>query len=175
MVEKEVLALLRILDIDYTMLVARKIKVATRHSTLAWLVQSSGVNGRLGRWEALLSNWTLEIKKCEKGKDEILGTLAAIITPREEVGEMLIAIVPRKQPKHTISMPPPTVEEGESLLVVSFDGSARTKRKGGAYSAIVWKLPEWKIVNVAADYATDLTVNEAEYRGLLLDFDLPDD
>ena len=57
-------------------------------------------------------------------------------------------------------------------MVVSFDGSARAKRKGGAYRAIVWKLPEWKIVNVAAEYATDLTVNEAEYRGLLLGFDL---
>ena len=52
MVEKEVLALLRILDIGYTMLVAREIKVLTRHSTLAWLVQSSGLNGKLGRWEA---------------------------------------------------------------------------------------------------------------------------
>ena len=40
----------------------------------------------------MLSNWTLEIKKCEKGEDEILGTLAASITPREEVDEMLIAI-----------------------------------------------------------------------------------
>ena len=45
MVDKEVLALLRILDIGYTMLVAREIKVLTRHSTLAWLVQSSGLNG----------------------------------------------------------------------------------------------------------------------------------
>ena len=27
-------------------------------------------------------------------------------------------------------------------------------------------------MNVAAEYATDLTVNEAEYRGLLLGFDL---
>ena len=52
--------------------------------------------------------------------------------------------------------------------MVSFDGSARIKQKGGTYSAIVWKLPELKIVNVAAEYATDLTVNEAEYRGLLL-------
>ena len=120
----------------------------------------------------MLSNWTLEIKKCEKGEDEILGTLAASITQREEVDEMLIAIAPKKQPKHTISMPPPTVEEGESLLVVRFDGSARTKRKGGEYRAIVWKLPKWKIVNVAAKYTTDLTVNKAEYRGLLLDFDL---
>ena len=110
----------------------------------------------------MLSNWTLEIKKFEKGEDEILGTLAASINPREEVNEMLMAIAPQKQPEHTMSMPPPTVEEGESLWVVSFDGSARAKRKGGAYSVIVWKLPEWKIVNVAAEYATDVTVNESE-------------
>ena len=85
---------------------------------------------------------------------------------------MLIAIAPRKQPKHTISMPPPTVEESEILWVVSFDGSARAKRKGGAYSAVVWKIPEWKIVTSAAEYAMDLTVNKAKYRGLLLGFDL---
>ena len=92
MVEKEVLALLRIQDIGYTMLVARDIKVLTRHSTLAWLLQTSGLNERLGRWAALLSNCTLEIKKCEKGEDEILGTLAASINPRKEADEMLIAI-----------------------------------------------------------------------------------
>ena len=56
--------------------------------------------------------------------------------------------------------------------MVSFDGAARTKRKGGAYSAIVWKLLEWNIVTAAAEYATDLKVNEAEYRGLLVGFDL---
>ena len=120
----------------------------------------------------MLSNWTLEIKKCEKGEDEILGTLAASITPRKEVEEMLIAIAPQKHPKHNTSMPLLTVEGGESLWVVSFDGSDRTKIKGGAYIAIVWKIPEWKIVASAAEYATDLTVKEAEYRGLLLGFDL---
>ena len=62
---------------------------------------------------------------------------------------MLIAIASQKQPKHTISISPLTVEEGESLWVISFDGLAQTKRKGGAYSAIVWKHPEWKIVNAA--------------------------
>ena len=36
----------------------------------------------------------------------------------------------------------------------------------------MWKFPEWKIVNVAPEYATDLTVKQAEYRGLLLYFDL---
>ena len=85
----------------------------------------------------MLSNWTLEISRCEKGEDEILVTLAASITPRHEVDEMLIAIAPRKQPRQIISMPPPTVEEKEDLWVASFDGSARLKRKCGAYSAIV--------------------------------------
>jgi ribonuclease HI/transposase InsO family protein len=56
--------------------------------------------------------------------------------------------------------------------VVSFDGSARVKRSAGAYGAIVWKLPGWSIVAAASEFAPDLTVNEAEYRGILLCFDL---
>ena len=60
-VDKEVLALLRILDVCYTSLAGRSLKVLTRHSTLAWLMQAPGLNGRLGRWAALLSSWTLEI------------------------------------------------------------------------------------------------------------------
>ena len=174
MVEKEVLALLRILEVCYTMLVSREIRVLTRYSTLAWLVQSSGLNGRLGRWAALLSNWTLEVQKCTKGEDEILGALAASITPRDEVDDVLIAIAPQKKPKQLVTMLPPTVGTDECLLVVSFDGSARTKRKSGAYSAIVWKLPEWTIISAASEYAADLTVNAAEYRGLLLSLDLLD-
>ena len=117
------------LDICYTIMVSREITVRTRYSTLAWLLQSSGFNGRLGRWAGLLSNWTLEIRRYEKGEDEILGTLAASITPLQKVDEMLIAIAPRKQPRQTISMPPPSVEEEEDLWVASLDGSAKVKRK----------------------------------------------
>ncbi|KAE9314677.1 hypothetical protein PR003_g19188 [Phytophthora rubi] len=84
--DKEVLALLRILEVCYTLLVTRKIKVLTRYSTLGWLMESKGFHGRLGRWTALLSPWTLEIVKCTKGEDEILGTLAATITPPCESG-----------------------------------------------------------------------------------------
>ena len=58
-VAKELLALLRILDLCYTMLVGRETKVRTRHSTLAWLLQSPRLNGSLRRWVALLYNWTL--------------------------------------------------------------------------------------------------------------------
>ena len=36
------------------------------------------------------------------------------------------------------------------------------------------KLPEWTTVKAASDYAMNMTVNAAEYRGLLLGFDLLD-
>ncbi|GMF42371.1 unnamed protein product [Phytophthora fragariaefolia] len=171
-VDKEVLALLRMLDVCYTQLVTRSIKVLTRPSTLAWMLNSSGLQGRLGRWAALLSNWTLEIVKCTKGEDEILGVIAASITPRENVDSILTSIAPRKQPRQIISIPPPTVESDEELLVVIFDGSARVKRGGGAFSAIVWSLPDWTVISGASEYKANLTVNEAEYHGLLLCFDL---
>ena len=99
----------------YTMLVSREIDVLTRYLTIALLLQYFDFNGRLGRWPALLSNWTLEIRRCKKGESEVLGTLAASITPRQEVDEMLIAIATRKQPRQKVSMPPPTVEEEEDL------------------------------------------------------------
>ncbi|ETM02258.1 hypothetical protein L917_01241 [Phytophthora nicotianae] len=59
-----------------------------------------------------------------------------------------------------------------ALNVVSIDGSARVKRGGGACNAIVWKLPEWIVVAAESKYLPDLTVNEAEYQGLLLGFHL---
>ncbi|OWZ12350.1 reverse transcriptase [Phytophthora megakarya] len=79
--EKEVLALLRILVLYYNLLMGREIRVLTRHSMLAWLLKSTGLQGHLGQWSALLAPWTLEITKCTKGEDEILGGDAACITP----------------------------------------------------------------------------------------------
>ncbi|OWZ04641.1 LOW QUALITY PROTEIN: reverse transcriptase [Phytophthora megakarya] len=153
--EKEVLALLRILDLNYN--------------------ASTALQGRLGQWAALLSPWTLEITKCVKGEDEILGALAANITPRSEVDKALISIAPKKEPRRKIQAPIPTIGRDEELYVVSFDGSARVKRGGGAYSAILWRLPEWRVVKARSGYAEGLTVNEAEYHGLLLCLDLLED
>ena len=71
----------------------------------------------------------MEVKKCERGEEHILGMFAASITPREEMEEMMIAISPRKDCQLKISMSPPTVEVDEKLLVASFDGPARIKKK----------------------------------------------
>ncbi|KAE8981063.1 hypothetical protein PR002_g23935 [Phytophthora rubi] len=48
-VEKEVLALLRMLDLGYSMLAGRPIQVLARHSTLVWLFRAAGLQGRLGQ------------------------------------------------------------------------------------------------------------------------------
>ncbi|POM64397.1 LOW QUALITY PROTEIN: Reverse transcriptase [Phytophthora palmivora] len=169
-VEKEVLALLRILDLGYNMLVGRRIRVLTKYSTLAWLFRSTGLQERLGQWASMLSPWTLEIVKCVKGEEEILGVIAASITPRSRVDEALIQISPKKEPRRKIQAPIPVIRVDEELYV--FDGSARVKRGGGAYRAILWKLPEWTVIKARSAYAEDLTVNEAAYCGLLLCLDL---
>ncbi|OWZ02061.1 reverse transcriptase [Phytophthora megakarya] len=60
-----------------------------------------------------------------------------------------------------ITIFPPMIEQDENLLVVRFDGSARVKRSGGAYSAVVC-LPKWTVVEAMSEYMPDLTVNEAD-------------
>ncbi|OWY96863.1 reverse transcriptase, partial [Phytophthora megakarya] len=46
------------------------------------------------------------------------------------------------------------------------------RRIGTSEAAILWKLPEWTILEAMSEHMPNLTVNEAEYRGLLLCFDL---
>ncbi|OWZ09258.1 reverse transcriptase [Phytophthora megakarya] len=53
-VDKEILALLRILDVCYSQLVTRSIKVLSRFSTLAWLLKSNGLDGHLGRGRVVI-------------------------------------------------------------------------------------------------------------------------
>ncbi|OWZ04287.1 LOW QUALITY PROTEIN: reverse transcriptase [Phytophthora megakarya] len=88
--------------------------------------------------------------------------------PEGEDGQRSDRNRPRKEPKRRIQAPIPTVDREEELWVVSFDGSARVKRGGGALSAIVWSLPRWEVVKVRSGYLESLTVNEAEYNGLIL-------
>ena len=58
-------------------------------------------------------------------------TLAASITPRENVDAILSAIAPKKQSRQAITVVPPTIEPEEVLYVVSVDGSAYIVLKAG--------------------------------------------
>ena len=76
-----------------------------------------------------MSNWTLEVRKYEKGEDEIPGTLAASITPRTKVDEMSIAFAPKRHSRQAITMSMPTVGLDKTELVVTFDIVARINER----------------------------------------------
>lgn len=174
-VEKEILALLQILNECFNMVAGRRVRVLSRYTTMAWLFRSKGLQGRLAQWAAILSPWTLEIEKCTKGEEEIFGLLAASITPRGDRDRALADIAPRQTIIKDMLIPVPRIMEGEIVHVVTFDGSAKSKRSEGAFSAAVWELPGWTVRRAASVYNVDLTVNEAEYRGLLLGLELLQD
>ena len=166
------LALLRVLETCFTVLVTQSLKVLTRHSKLAWLVKSAGLQGRLENWVALFYQWTLEIVKCRKGEDQVLGALVSSINPRESVELTLSAISPKKQARQTIDLPTTTVEPAEELYVMKLDGSVRVKQGGGACRDIVWRFPAWNKVETASKYLDTSTVNEAEYESMSLELNL---
>ncbi|OWY96381.1 LOW QUALITY PROTEIN: reverse transcriptase [Phytophthora megakarya] len=100
---------------------------------------------------------TVEILRSVKGEEEILGALAASITPRVYIDAALEEITPRKRSSRTARS--------------QFRRSDRPK----ACTAVIWKLPNWDVVRAASGYVEGLTVNEAEYRGKLLGISLLDD
>ena len=69
----------------------------------------------------MLAIWTIEICPSDIGEDEILGVLSASVRPRKEVGEVFIAIAPRKLPTQTMSMTPTTGEGDERFVIATFD------------------------------------------------------
>ncbi|OWZ10906.1 LOW QUALITY PROTEIN: reverse transcriptase [Phytophthora megakarya] len=75
--EKEVLALLRVLNTCHTMITScseKKIRVYTRYSVLAWLFKSKTVDGRYLKWAVNLSPWDLDIRRVENDKDGLAAT-----------------------------------------------------------------------------------------------------
>ena len=173
-VEKEILALLKALDACFNMLAGRPIRVITRSSALAWLFRSKGLQGRLQQWAAVLSPWSLTVEKAAKGEEELLGLMAASITPRREVDKALEEIAPRKasvRPSR-VECPLPKLSAEEEAFIISSDGSAKPDRSRGGYSAILWRWPTWEILEVASEVCEQISVNEAEYRGILLGLQL---
>ena len=167
--EKEILALLRVLKVCYTMLVGHKINVLTRFSSIKWIFTSKSTYGRHHLFATLLSPWDLVIRRVDPADCGYAGLLTAGIVPPEKIDEALGELEPEKikgrAPEMTVELLPRDYDG----FLVSFDGSARTPAKGGegAYSYVLWKLPEWTIEMVNSQFLSEGTVNEAEYHGML--------
>ena len=116
----------------------------------------------------MLSPWTLESRKTQNGEDGLAALLAASISTPQALDEVASGLVPRK----AAFVPPPLVCMEQLAFdydgyLLSFDGAAKLKSNVGSAGVVLWKLPEWTIVSAQGFHLENVTVNEAEYYGML--------
>ncbi|ETI56817.1 hypothetical protein F443_00786, partial [Phytophthora nicotianae P1569] len=166
--EKEVLAVIRVLRTFKALIEGCPLVVYTRYSVLKWVIRSKTADGRTVPWGVALSQYDLDIRKVQKDEDGLSAILGAGITPREHLDEIAESLIPAKG---RIKAPPVVsiemLEEDYQGVVLSYDGAAKTSTRRGSCGCILWRLPEWKIIEARGYILDDVTVNDSEYYGLL--------
>ncbi|OWZ01481.1 reverse transcriptase [Phytophthora megakarya] len=109
--------------------------------------------------------WNLDVRKIQRDEDGLAVILGAGITPREHLDEGAEELIPAKGR----AKPPPiiSVEMLEDTFVLSFDGATKMSSRQGSSGCILWELPGWKILDAQGFILDDVTVNDAEYCGIL--------
>lgn len=166
--EKEVVAILRVLQVFRTIIEHCLLIVYTRYYVLKWVIQSKSADGRCVPWGLALSHWSMETRKVGRHEDGLAAIMGAGITPREHFDEIAESLTPakgliRKPPMVSIEM----LEGDFEGVVMSFDGAAKISPHQGSCGCILWKLPGWTIIEPHGFILSDVTVNDAEYYGLL--------
>jgi hypothetical protein len=171
--EKEAIAVLRVLEVIRTLFEGGQIKVFTRYSVLSWLLRSKSSDGRCIRWGIQFSHWDLEICKVQCDEDGLAAILGAGITPREHLDEVAESLIHAKgQVKAPLVISVEMLEADYEGYVLSFDGAAKTSTRRGSCGCVIWKLPGWHVQSGHGFILDDVTVNDAEYHGLLKGLDL---
>ncbi|OWZ05931.1 reverse transcriptase [Phytophthora megakarya] len=153
--EKEVLAILRNLEVFRTLIHGSEFPVVvyTRYSVL-----NGGWNYQDGHWKSI------GLRKMRTAL-----RLGSGITPREHLDEVAATLIPAKGRLKV--MPPVSLEMLEADYqgyVLSFDGAANVSTRRGSCGCILWKLPGWQVVKAEGHIFEGVTVNDAEYHGLIL-------
>ncbi|OWZ08690.1 reverse transcriptase [Phytophthora megakarya] len=169
--EKEVLAILGTLEVFRPPIHGSEFPVVvyTRYSVLKWLLGSNTADGRHLKWGLKLSRWTLGIHRTQKDEDGLAAILGSGITPREHLDKVAETLIPAEGRLKV--MPPVSLEMLEADYqgyVLSFDGAAKVCTRRGSCGCILWKLPGWQIVKAEGHILEGVTVNNAEYHGLIL-------
>ncbi|GMG18202.1 unnamed protein product [Phytophthora fragariaefolia] len=94
--------------------------------------------------------------------------MGAGITPREHLDEVAESLIPakgrvRKPPVLSVEM----LDDTYQGIVLCFDGAAKTSTRSGSCGYILWQLPGWKVLEASGFILDDVSVNDAEYNGLL--------
>jgi ribonuclease HI len=171
--EKEVLALLRVLRVCYTMLAGRELTIFTRYSTLKWLYIQRSLYGRALQFAVMLSPWTFTVERVEPNAYTYAALLTSSIVPIAELEKTLDDIAPtlrgKTKPTTQMDLPYPLLRKDYTGYLLSFDGSIRKPAQDGYGSCVyvLWKLPSWDIAHAACFHIPEATINMAEYTGLI--------
>ncbi len=170
--EKEVLALLRVFRVCYTMLVGQELTVLTQYSSLKWLYTQRALYGRPLQFAVMLSPWTFEVEKIQPSQCAYSAMLTASIVPIPQLEEVLAELAPSLKGKSKVpkvDIPYPLLNKKYTGFLLSFDGSIKKPEHGGYGSCgfVIWQLPEWSIVHAECVYIPEATINVAEYQGLI--------
>ncbi|GMF49721.1 unnamed protein product [Phytophthora fragariaefolia] len=139
-------------------------------------MKSKSADGRCVRWGLTLSHWDLEVRKVQRGEDGLAAILGAGITPREHLDEVAETLIPAK----VRAKAPPVIcvemlDDSYTGYVLSFDGAAKTSTRQGSSGCVVWELPGRRALNAHGFILDDVTVNDAEYHGILKGMELMSD
>ncbi|GMF41156.1 unnamed protein product [Phytophthora fragariaefolia] len=104
--EKEVLALLLVLKMCYTLLAGRQLKIYTRFSTLNWIYKSKSLFGRASKFAVLLSPWHLIVQRVKEKDCAFTQLLHATVTNIVDLDEALAPEAPPKQGLSTTRLDP---------------------------------------------------------------------
>ncbi|OWZ15652.1 reverse transcriptase [Phytophthora megakarya] len=110
---------------------------------------------------------TMRTLKVQRDKDGLPAIMGAGITPREhldKVAESLILTKAHTRAHPVVSMA--MLGSDYAGIVIRFDRAAKTPTKKGSCGCILWKLPEWRVIQARCFTLKDVTVNNAEYQGL---------
>ncbi|GMF30010.1 unnamed protein product [Phytophthora fragariaefolia] len=126
--EKEVIAVLRVLQVFRTLLEGCRLEVYTRHSVFKWTLLSKTADGRCVPWGAILSHWDITVRKIQRDEDGLAAIMGAGITHREHLDEVAESLIPamgrvRRPPVLSVEM----LDDTYQGIVLSFDGAARRR------------------------------------------------
>ena len=172
--EKDILALLRVLSSEYSIVVGKSIFVYSRWSTPGWIFRSKSLpNNRVHQFATMLSPWPLTFVKVGEN-DPCLGVAKLVMTTEltyQQYDEMITDYKPAKIRDMPLVHPELwKLNADASHFFLSFDGasnSAKPTEPHAACSFVLWKYPAWDILDAKGIYLNTGTVNDAEYNGVL--------
>ncbi|KAF0744292.1 hypothetical protein Ae201684_000780 [Aphanomyces euteiches] len=169
---KEVLALLRVLKTCFFEVRSRMLVVYTRFALLNWLLKDKQAKSENLHWAAMLAPWSIKVVQVQEldGRWNLPIMLTRTLSPPDSTTLESFELFEPNKAKDGLrprQVRMPTITELNGAYLAAFDGSIKTSERFGAWGAIIWLLPEWKVVWASSGALENATVNLAEYQGAI--------